>query len=193
MSRKLRLVGLDLSLTATGVCDAYGADTIRVKLPKDATDTERVERLKHLAKRIDIYLIEGPDERGKADLVVLEGPSFHSENSHAHSLGELAGVVKVVMLQRGIPFVIVAPSTMKKFATGKGNAPKDAVFAAAVRASTDLPFTVEDNNQGDAFWLYTMAVTRDNPDIYRAASIVRQQVLDAIEWPELREKEVAVG
>lgn len=171
----MRVVGLDLSLTSTGVCDDEGARRLQVPLPKNATETQRARRLRDLSVLVDRACRD-------ADLVVMEGHSFHSQNTHAHSMGELHGVVKVCLLQRGVPFVIVAPTQLKKFATGRGNADKDAVLVAAVNHGAK----VNNTDCADAWWLRAMALHH-----YRgtASNEVRRNVLSAIRWPGLREEE----
>lgn len=173
----MNVIGLDLSLTATGVAVEGRTQTIREKLEANASELQRVLRLHRLSCRIDRVC-------RAAELVVIEGYGFNAKHSPGHSLGELGGVVKVCLLQRGIPFVIVPPNKLKQFATGKGNAPKDAVFAAAIRDGAP----VDDNNAADAYWLRAMALAH-----YRdtASNQVRKQVLGSILWPQLERKEVA--
>ena len=40
------------------------------------------------------------------------------------NIAEAGGILKYYMWKNSIPFSVVAPSTLKKFATGKGNATK---------------------------------------------------------------------
>lgn len=173
----MRVVGLDLSLSATGVADDDGTRRIQVKLEKNASEYLRVVRLKTLVTAI------GRACKG-ADLVVTEGYSFASQHQ-APQLGELAGVVKVCLLQWGIPFVIVQPSALKKYATGRGNATKDAVLAAAVRDGS----SAETNDEADAWWLRHMAIAHYNGT---ASNAIRRQVLEQIDWPRLKEGAHAV-
>lgn len=177
----MNIVGLDLSLRATGIADADGADVIKVGLPAHASDYERTLRLRTLTQLI------GRRTRN-ADVVVIEGPAYMAEFSHAHSLGELAGVVKVCLVQWRVPFVIVATTALKKFATGKGNAPKDAVFAEAVRVNP----AIRSNDEADAYWLRCMGLGHYEQRDHIAPKY-RREVLESIKWPELVEKEEAVG
>lgn len=175
----MRIVGLDLSLRATGVASDRGTEVIRVPLPPRANEFERTLRLANLSRQI------GQRTRG-VDLVVIEGPAYMAEFSHAHSLGELAGVVKVCLVQWRVPFVIVSTTALKKYATGKGNAAKDVVFAEAVRMNP----AIQSNDEADAWWLRHMAIAHYTR---AATNKVRKEVLDHIVWPELAEREVAVG
>ena len=56
-----------------------------------------------------------------------------SRYSHAHSIGELGGVVRVALHERQIPFVEIPPTCRAKFATGKGNAGKVQVMEEITR------------------------------------------------------------
>jgi len=132
------IVGVDLSLTATGVALAGGPRLIRSK-------RKGLARLHEISGEIlDIARAE-PDT-----LVIIEGYSFSSHAAHAHELGALGGVVRYRLWRRGIAFVDVAPATLKKYATGKGNAPKELVLAEAIRR---LGYTGSSHDEADAIWL----------------------------------------
>ena len=49
------------------------------------------------------------------------------------------------------PFIVVPPTVVKLYATGKGNAHKDEVLAAAIRAGCHESVTT--NDRADAWWL----------------------------------------
>ena len=129
-----RVVGLDLSITATGVCDGAGARTIKPA----SSDGDR--RLVQIVAEIR------PIAYG-ADLVVIEDLP-----THAHSAGITGMVHGAVrhMLLSGPPYVTVPPATLKKYATGRGNAGKPEMAVALFkRAGIELA----DDNQVDAWWL----------------------------------------
>lgn len=143
----LSVLALDLSLTSTGWAHTDGGiGTIEV-------DGSGVERLDAILGRI-IELSVG------ADLVLVEGYSMGSrKTSHAHALGELGGLVRWSLWVRGIPYVEVPPSCLKKLATGKGNAKKEAVLAEAIRR---LGYAGCSTDEADALWLLTAAQVRLN-------------------------------
>ncbi len=58
--------------------------------------------------------------------VALEGYSFGSKGKVFH-IAENTGVLKYKFFQNSIPVDIIAPTTIKKYATGKGNADKTAM------------------------------------------------------------------
>jgi len=61
------------------------------------------------------------------DLVVLEDYSFGSKGRVFH-IAENTGLLKHKLFKANIPFIVVAPTTIKKFATGKGNANKEKMY-----------------------------------------------------------------
>jgi crossover junction endodeoxyribonuclease RuvC len=171
----MRVAGLDLSLTATGIADDDGVATIKVALVAKASDEERIKRLHRLTCLID-------RRTRLADLVVIEGHSFNSRNTQAHSLGELHGVVKIILWQRSKPFVLVAPAILKQYAAGKGNATKEEVLVAAARINPDI----RTSDEADAWWLRHMAIAYYK---HQPSSKLREAVLGRIRWPSLEWKE----
>jgi Holliday junction resolvasome RuvABC endonuclease subunit len=123
---KPTILGLDLSLTSTGICvdGRYYAIT-----PKNLAG---IERLDHISSAILAEIAAS-----SVDAVIVEGYSFASRASQAHSIGELGGVVKTDLWRNGIPVVVVPPTSRAKFATGRGNAPKEEVISA-VSARTGI-------------------------------------------------------
>jgi len=137
-----RVLGLDLSLTSTGyACPDCGTGTISVR-------SRGLERLVELRDEILSHAIT-------ADVVVLEGYAFAAHAAHAHALGELGGVVRVALFEAGIPVAEVPPASLKRFATGKGAANKDAMIAAAIR---HFGFEGSTNDEADAWLLRCMGL-----------------------------------
>lgn len=139
------IIGLDLSLTSTGVAvvhvdgGLYSAAAIKSKL----ADTPRL-----LDIRNNLYSILNKLPK-KPTLAVLEGYAFGSQARH-EAAGELGGIIKVALFLEGIPIVIVPPMTLKKFVMGKGNAQKDEMRLAAFK-KWGVEFKT--NDEVDAFAL----------------------------------------
>ena len=70
---------------------------------------------------------------------------------------ELQSVIKVWCHDAGVQYRGYSPSEIKKHATGKGNADKKAVIAAARKRWPGLPRDADDN-EVDARWLLDLAV-----------------------------------
>lgn len=162
-----QVVGLDLSLTSTGIAFDGVVDRF-------VTKARGMERLDDISSAI-------LDRVGTMSTVVIEGYSFGTsrQQSHAHALGELGGVVRWRLWQAHIPFVDVPPAVLKKYATGKGNARKEEMLAAAIRR---LDYDGASNDEADALWLYAMGMDAMGSPI-ASVPVTHREALAKIEWP----------
>ena len=172
MNKNKPVIGLDLSLTSTGIATPKEQHIITTKL-------KEVQRLIYIRNDIMETIAAVPGE----PLVVLEGYSFAQKNSHSHSLGELGGVVKVAFSEAGLDWAIVPPTVRAKFATGKGNASKAAVVSA-VSARTGIVWDgTGADDKCDAWVLQEMGLAylgrarEDWPKLNLTA-------LESVDWPD---------
>lgn len=150
-----RVVGLDLSLTSTGLAATgttngipYAAvDRITTK-PTGDNIRARTARLNHIVDAVHGWVA------ADTDLVVIEGPALATRSAHTHDRSGLWWLVINRLIANDHPVVIVPPSSRAKYATGKGNAAKDAVLAAVVRRYPDTDVT--GNDEADALILAAM-------------------------------------
>lgn len=123
MSKKI--VGIDASLTGTGICTMFVGKGLL------CDGDWYTSLIKPVAKSGPERLIEIRDQVADfirdADLIVLEGYSFGSKGAGVFQTAELGGVLRVMIHERGKWLVEVAPTQLKKFATGKGNTKKEEV------------------------------------------------------------------
>lgn len=157
----LRIVALDLSLTCTGIAVSWRPHPWTFK-----PETSGLARLRDIREEILTTCIE-------ADVVIIEGYAYARANQ-AHQLGELGGVVRLALYEEGFPIVNVPPPVLKKFATGAGNAKKEAVLAAAIRK---LGYAGYDHNEADALWLLQAARGHYEGHVHSA--------LAKVVWPTL--------
>lgn len=175
------VVGLDLSLTATGIATPVGVRTITSKGRAGATLDDRYERLVKLAQSIGLAIADDAEAADADDvLVVIEAPAFSRTTGHQHDRSGLWWLIVHALLQTQNTVVEVQPTARAKYATGKGNAGKDEVLAAVVRRYPDV--LVSNNNEADALVLRAMGCDHlgqhlvDVPQTHRAA-------LDRVAWP----------
>lgn len=65
----------------------------------------------------------------KIEQAALEGYSYGSTH-RAQDLGEVGGIVRLALTQLEIPYAVVAPTSLKKYVTGRGDADKEHMMAA---------------------------------------------------------------
>jgi crossover junction endodeoxyribonuclease RuvC len=166
-----RVVGVDLSLTRTGVASCDAAVSIESTGRKDATLPQRQQRLRHLRQLV----IAACERGGEPDLIVIEGPSYSSKNAASqHDRSGLWWLLIDAFTIRGWRAIEVAPSTRMKYATGKGMVSKDVVLASAIKR---LSIDVTNNDEADAAWLCALghellgSPIVDLPQDHRAALV----------------------
>ena len=168
----MQTMGIDLSLTSTGVCISGNAFSIGSK-------AKGVRRL----DEISTVIMERARE-SLVDIVAIEGYSFGSRNSQAHSIGELGGVVRLALWKENIPFVEIPPTSRAKFATGRGNAPKSEVVSA-ISARTRIVWSGGGaDDMCDAWILEQMLLTKMGKSEFDwpAANL---SALEKIDWTPL--------
>ena len=136
------VVGLDLSLRGTGIAHADGSTETYISVAKEAAD-HGVARIVEIR---DHVMAAVPHD---VELVMMEGLAFDSHDTHRWN-AQLAGVVRVGLYDSDAAFMLVAPGTLKKYATGNGHASKYEVIQAAERR---LHYEGASDDEADALWL----------------------------------------
>lgn len=142
----MRVMGIDPSISSTGVALING-DLETIKTKPSQGDGERLLII-YRAMRDYIWTTRTERPLRMPELAVLE--DLPANAMSAGITGRSQGIVRLVLTMFKVPYVAIPPATLKKFATGKGNAKKDAMRQAW------LEFSGEDNaddNQVDAAWL----------------------------------------
>lgn len=153
----MTVIGLDLSSTSTGVCIDGDTDTWTTK----GTPHERAS---FMAASAQVVCAEH-----RPELVVVEAIGTRFVKS-ALPLQAVHTLVFDRLPNERI--VTVAPSQLKKFATGRGNANKAEMTAAAMRHGWQPGDTCTDD-EADAYWLWVLGCAllgdwQAEPTKYRA-------------------------
>ncbi|MFH1147463.1 MAG: hypothetical protein V1736_07125 [Pseudomonadota bacterium] len=90
-------------------------------------------------------------EIGKVDQVLFEEVRRHLGTDAAHVFGGMIATIQAWCEDNQIPYQAIPVGTIKRMATGKGNADKTAMLEAARAKWPDQQ--VRDDNQADALWL----------------------------------------
>lgn len=145
----MNVVGLDLSTKRIGFASATG-ELVSISGHAGAADPYR--RLHELSRELARAFALRPP---RPDLVVVEDYSLASPGRIALvRLGEIGGIVRTWLFEQDWRLVLVPPSSVKRFATGNGNAPKEAMIARAIELGARG--NVNDD-EADAFHLRRMA------------------------------------
>jgi crossover junction endodeoxyribonuclease RuvC len=144
------VVGIDPSLTCTGVAvvtaesHPWTSSVVKVTSTgkKDDDWYRRSQRLDYLKFSVVEYV---PFK----SLVVMESPSYGAIGGSAHDRSGLWWMIfNWLRFERECLVLPVSSAQRQKYATGKGNADKDTVLAAAIKRYPDIDIT--NNNTADA-------------------------------------------
>lgn len=170
------VVGLDLSLTGTGVTviDA-GVHTALFGAKGHKTDT-----LQMRADRLDTLFGQIVNVIPESALILIEQPAYSRTQGSQHDRSGLWWLI-VAYLHPFHDVVEVTPGTLKRYATGKGTATKDKVLAAVVRRYLDVEVT--DNNVSDSLVLAAMGSRHLGRPIEESLPKTHLAAMDAVRWP----------
>ncbi|MFJ4469500.1 hypothetical protein ACIP2X_18680 [Streptomyces sp. NPDC089424] len=153
-----RVVGVDTSLTATGLASSEGWCRVIGYVDKTKKNPisklPRVERLAHMNVLLDAVLAAV----GTPDLAVIEGAALSKAAGGAHERGWLWWRVYERLLDAGIPVGVVSTNQRIHYATGKGTGSKGVVLEQVVRR---WPQWQTGGNDNSADGVVLMAAGRD--------------------------------
>ena len=152
-------IGLDLSLVKTGVViiqddgKVLYSGLVKSK-PTGDKPIDETMRIKKIAEDV----MEKIDEiipNINPDIVAIEGMAFMAVGTSLVQLSGLNYLIRMLISEFNWPFVIVAPTSLKKYITGSGKGEKDMVTMAVYK---NYGFEAGDNNISDAFALAACAM-----------------------------------
>lgn len=172
----VRVFGVDLSLTRTGIAAPEGNAGV-LKPVYGSKEPER--RLRWVRDEV-VTLARSH----RAALVCMEGFSFGSKGRALDQIHGLGWLVRIALREASVPYVIVPPSVLKRYATGRGNADKAAMQMAAQKRlgyDTDRP----DDNEVDALWLRALALDAYGCPAVTVPKAQRDGSIAAVTWPRI--------
>jgi Holliday junction resolvasome RuvABC endonuclease subunit len=174
-----RVIGLDPSLTGTGVAGLGWSETLGSvgNVEKD-TIAKRHDRITGLAARV-VELV------GHADLVVIEAPAFDAKSTSGVDRAGLWWDIYRRLRSRDIPVVDITTGGLKVYATGVGGASKIRVVEQVARRLGDVWEDLGgDDNRADAVVLCAMGLDRLGAPVVSMPANHRR-ALNAVRWPDL--------
>ena len=140
---QMRVMGLDVSATATGIAVLACADGKVEKLHEEEVCSKKkgLARAMEIADRVNEQI-----ETWKPDEIAVEGYSFGSKFTLV-ILVEVGTVVRMVLHMHGRRWLDVPPTSLKKFVTGSGKGEKDKIMLELYKRWGLDPAS---NNTGDA-------------------------------------------
>jgi Holliday junction resolvasome RuvABC endonuclease subunit len=181
VTASLVVVGVDLSLTSTGIATAGGVRTIASSGRDGASLRVRHARLADVTTRVVLAVSDAAAPR--TALVVIEGPAYAAKGGKTHERAGLWWMVVDELLSAGHLVAEVPPPTLKKYALGKGVGDKGAMVDAAARRMPQVE-TRGQNDAVDALWLRAMGMHRYGQPLCSVPK-AHAAALDAVAWPDV--------
>jgi crossover junction endodeoxyribonuclease RuvC len=155
------IIGLDISLTCTGLCavNRLGAkaaytDTFRTNV-RTGTDWHR----QNLILNGVVEVVR--DFKGDFKSVFIENYTLGRMSGKNYTRVELHGMMRRGLQEIGCEVYLVAPGTLKKWVTGSGNADKEHMSIASL-ARWGVVMDTDDETDAHALVKYGSAMLWDN-------------------------------
>lgn len=157
------ILAIDPSLTNTAcvIGDEHGYDLKRFSSPAAGDSVmQRICRYQFMLKSLKGWMADLSYRQArfsKVWAVYIEGYSFGSKGQARFS-AEYGGLLRDYLTDLTPRIYEVAPSTLKKFCTGKGDGPKDMVAAHLTKRYEVL---LSNNDEYDAYGLYRLGLVAE--------------------------------
>ncbi len=163
-ARTRHYIGIDPSATGTGIAHVIVTPENVVRrtrriAPKNVSGPQRLSLLCNAF--LDFIFEEAQDDGVDVYGICIEAASLNSTN-RSDTLGQVRGAFNVTCM-RHFPIVPreIPPSSLKKFFTGNGNAPKSKMIDAALA----LEWDAETDDEADAAGLAELAWALDDDSL----------------------------
>jgi len=173
---KTKIIGIDLSLTGTGIVVLEDGKLMKKKLikskPLGKRPIDEIHRIRKIIEEIEDILGEDIP-----DIAVIEGMAFMARNTTALvQLAALNYMTRALLVDYNITFIIVAPTSLKKFVTGSGNAKKDVMLIETYKR---YGVTILDDNICDGYSLAQVGLCLKESNS-KPVTKFQQEVLDLL-------------
>ena len=154
MDKKL-FMGIDPSFNSTGI----------IILDQDAEIVEQINFSLAEYKEIEEKLIMFEEKLSFIPAIVdlktiyIEGPAYLASGQYVLQMGALHFILRLFLYKREMFYKVIAPGTLKKFITGKGNTKKDLILLKVFK-KWGVEFEIDD--LADAYGLARMALEEYN-------------------------------
>lgn len=122
-------LGIDQSLRSSGVVVLSQNQECVYRgriLPGKLTGVQRLSVIRNALR--DVIAAEP-----RIHFAALEGYAYDVGAGRVFELGEVGAVVKMTLLDAGIPFIVVPPASLKQFVVGNGQAKKEQMRQAVLQ------------------------------------------------------------
>lgn len=179
----MTVIGLDLSLTSTGVAIAKGGRIIETQAIKSSgkktdgiPETER--RLRDIVNRLRAVV-----DRYNPELAVIEAPSFGSKFGSTDERAGLRWGVIHMLTNRGAVIVQVSPKSRAKYGTGDGNAKKLEVLNAVRGNYANQDLLIRTDDEADALILAAMGSRHLGQPVELVLPDGALESMEKVQWP----------
>ncbi|MEW2442815.1 hypothetical protein [Micromonospora marina] len=184
----LRMVALDLSLAGTGIAathDHHGEPGVLARTVLSPWGPDRPhDRIQHVLVDVAAAVSCQPH------LIVVEAASYGSVGNMVDQLAGLRWVIRHWLWSRKLPYVQLAPATVKVWATGSAAAQgENKVTKADVREAITATYGrlvhVGDDNQADAMSMLSAGMAAYGQPLAPVVNPRQLRALKTPSWPTL--------
>lgn len=122
----MKVLGVDQSFSCTGLVICEDEQMIHAEVYKSSTEYDKYYRAKEITKHVAKVAKEH-----KVDYIIVEALAYGARGDATRDLGGLLYtlIIKLNVVQK-YPMEEIAPTSLKKYATGHGYAKKEAMIDA---------------------------------------------------------------
>lgn len=162
----MRVLGIDLSLSATGLAMIETSDEwitpakifLRENVDSGFEFSDRqyhyhgaliMPRSTNVLTRWEEIVLPILDWAQHSQHIMIEGYAFSNMHAYVRSIAEIGGIVRYHLRKMGHVPIEISPSALKKFLTNDGRAKKPQILSAV----REIIPSIHDHNMADAFGL----------------------------------------